>query len=102
MIVRGPAVAYRSIGIFALAWLVACGGASASTPGSLSSRSEEARSICGRVCARCHAPPEVGQHARAELEDILSHHRTRARLTEEQWAMLVDLLAKPDETGAPR
>jgi hypothetical protein len=42
------------------------------------------------------------QHTRAELEVILGRHRARARLTAEQWDEMVNLLARSDETPAPR
>jgi hypothetical protein len=65
-------------------------------------KADEALGIRAHTCSKCHAPPEAGKHTRAELEVIFIRHRTRARLTPEQWAAMVDLLAQPDETPGPR
>lgn len=91
-------------GACALAVLAqACaGGSPGRTQDGTAQRADEAKAIRARACARCHAPPKPSRHSRAELEVILDRHRTRARLTPEEWGSLVDLLARSDETPAPR
>lgn len=84
------------------ALLAGCGEGGPSRPAAPPSGSEQARAIHARACARCHAPPEPMRHTRGELEDIFVRHRTRARLTSEQWQAMVDFLARPDETPGPR
>jgi hypothetical protein len=47
-------------------------------------------------CGRCHMPPEPKTRTRAQLESAFSRHRTRVRLSEDEWARLVDYLAQGD------
>jgi len=53
-------------------------------------------------CGRCHAPPDPGTHTRAQLEEAFSRHKTRVRLSAEEWAAMVDYLASPDGAAALR
>jgi hypothetical protein len=47
-------------------------------------------------CGSCHTPPDPDTRTREHIEDAFSRHRKRVRLTDEQWAMMVDYLALPD------
>lgn len=80
-----------------LAAVTAIGEGCASSPaqdaGAPGSRARHAEALRTQKCARCHAPPEAMHHTRAELETILGRHRSRARLTPEEWDAMVDLLA---------
>jgi hypothetical protein len=44
-------------------------------------------------CGNCHTRVEPGTRTRAQLDDALARHRTRARLSDEEWAQLEDFLA---------
>lgn len=79
-----------------------CGAPAPRTSGDATGRAEEAREIRSRKCSKCHAPPEPAKHARAELEVIFGRHRSRTKLDPDQWAAMVDLLARPDETPGAR
>ena len=89
----------------ALAAVTAIGEGCARSPaqdaGATGSRTRHAEAIRAQKCARCHAPPEAGNHTRAELETIFGRHRSRAHLTPEEWDAMVDLLARSDETSSP-
>lgn len=84
--------------------LVACG--SASTSSSVASphgTHEEEPKVAGvwrSKCGACHVPVEPGSHSREQLETALSRHRKRVRLSEDQWAELVDFLAMPKQQAA--
>jgi hypothetical protein len=43
---------------------------------------------------------EPGERTRAQLEKAFTQHRSRVRLTEEQWGEMVDYLAARDDAGA--
>lgn len=47
-------------------------------------------------CGRCHARVEPGSHTRSELTEALSAHRKRMRLSEAEWAQMVDFLARKE------
>jgi hypothetical protein len=51
-------------------------------------------------CGSCHVRVEPGQRTRAQLEDAFTRHHKRVRLTEEQWAQMVDYLAARGDAGA--
>jgi hypothetical protein len=53
-------------------------------------------------CGSCHAPPQAGVRTRAALGPVLLRHRTRVRLTEDQWAALLDYLAEATDATTPR
>ena len=79
-----------------------CAPSPAQDAGATGSRTRHAEEIRTHTCARCHAPPEAMRHTRTELETIFGRHRSRAHLTPEEWDAMVDLLARSDETPAPR
>ena len=45
-----------------------------------------------RKCGNCHARVEPGSLPRATIEAALARHRRRAKLTEGQWAELIEFL----------
>jgi cytochrome c5 len=47
-------------------------------------------------CGACHKLPAPGTRTRAHLEDAFARHRKRVRLSEDEWAALVDFLARPE------
>ncbi len=51
-------------------------------------------------CGSCHVRVEPGERTRAQLEKAFTQHRSRVRLTEEQWGEMVDYLAARDDAGA--
>ena len=44
-------------------------------------------------CGRCHTPPEPGTRTRTQVEEAAQRHRTRVRLTPEEWTAMIDYLA---------
>jgi hypothetical protein len=72
---------------------VACGGPSTGTPASPAA--PEIARIHRARCGACHTRVEPGQRTREALKTALSRHRVRVRLTEAQWAEMVDYLAQP-------
>jgi hypothetical protein len=53
-----------------------------------------------RKCGNCHTRVEPGALPRAAIEAAMQRHRRRAKLTEEQWAELVEFLSRAP--GEPR
>ena len=45
-------------------------------------------------CGSCHTRVDPGQRTRAHLEKALVRHRSRVKMTEAQWALLVDYLSQ--------
>jgi hypothetical protein len=78
-----------------VALVAACGGASPAPPRDGSSAAAgEASALVSHKCTKCHAPPERGKHTAAELEEVFGRHRTRVKLTDDQWESIVALLAR--------
>jgi hypothetical protein len=44
-------------------------------------------------CGNCHTRVEPGTRTRAQLDDALPRHRSRARLSDAEWVQLEDFLA---------
>ena len=76
----------------------ACAARPASAPRSLEPASEVAETHRAR-CGACHVHVEPGERSRAELDLALARHRKRVRLTETEWAALVDYLAAAPQTS---
>src|SRR5580704_9210519 len=51
-------------------------------------------------CGACHVPIEPGERTRPELDAALARHRRRVRLTQGEWARMIDYLAARDGTEA--
>jgi ferredoxin len=52
-----------------------------------------AAQVWAAKCSSCHVRVEPGTRQRSEIEAALARHRTRAKLTEGEWAELADFLA---------
>jgi hypothetical protein len=60
-------------------------------------------SVHRHECGRCHAPPAPQTRTRGQLEDAFVRHRTRVRLSDDEWsAILVYLAARDGETDRQR
>ena len=46
------------------------------------------------VCGNCHARVEPGTRTREKLERALAKHHTRVKMTDAEWAELVDYLSE--------
>ena len=44
-------------------------------------------------CGGCHVRVERGERSREYLEKSLAKHHTRVRMSDEQWALLIDYLS---------
>ncbi len=51
--------------------------------------------VHARKCGVCHRLPEAKTRSRPYLEEELSHHRRRVKLSEDEWRAMVDYLASP-------
>jgi len=60
------------------------------------------RAVATSRCGSCHAPPQAGVRTRGALGPVLLRHRTRVRLTEDQWAALLDYLAEATDATTAR
>lgn len=85
--------------------LVACGGASSSTstssPAGVAAHGDPAvAGVWRSKCGSCHVPVEPGSRARTTLETALARHHKRLRLSDAQWAQLVDFLAAPPDVSS--
>lgn len=47
-------------------------------------------------CGACHTRPEPRTRTREHLEQAFSRHRRRLRLTQDEWAEMLDYLAVPE------
>ena len=45
-------------------------------------------------CGACHARVEPGERTREHLEKALAKHHSRVKMTDEQWAQLIDYLSR--------
>lgn len=52
-----------------------------------------AAEVWSAKCGSCHVPVEPGTRSRGVIDTALGRHRTRARLTEGEWAELAEFLA---------
>lgn len=94
--------------------LTACGSAqgaeaspanTAAAATSAESDQEHITAVHLAKCGSCHVRVEPGTRSRGEIELALGRHHRRARLTDREWALLVDYLAKDPEAlsaSAPR
>jgi hypothetical protein len=74
---------------------LACTSRSAVRASNAVDREHSIAAVHAHRCASCHAPPEPGEHTRAQLEETLTRHRRRVRLTEDEWRAMVEYLASP-------
>lgn len=79
-----------------LPFAVACASGSPGRASNATSGEPAIAVVHARGCGKCHAPPEPGTHARAELQAAFGRHSKRVRLTPEEWRAMLDYLAAPD------
>jgi hypothetical protein len=85
-----------AIALVLAAAAAACGASNAQVP-------ESARNVAmirTAKCGNCHEPPEPGSRTRAHLEDAFTRHKKRVHLSDDQWAAMVDYLARPEVATA--
>ncbi|MEO8874652.1 MAG: hypothetical protein ABI461_03615 [Polyangiaceae bacterium] len=72
---------------------------SGNSGGSGSGDVRDVRAIHRSRCGNCHVRVEPGERTRAELESAFARHRKRVKMSDEEWARMVDYLAsdKPAE-----
>ncbi len=75
---------------------VGCGGASEAALTTPTAASFDPGATNASKCGGCHAPHDPGDFERAHIEKMFKVHKAerRAALTEDQWAKMVDYLAK--------
>jgi hypothetical protein len=60
-----------------------------------------AAAVVERRCNKCHDAPDPGRQPRANLEAVLSRHRSRVHLAEGEWTAILDYLAGPSGATTP-
>jgi len=66
-----------------------------------STSTPEIASLHQRKCASCHRLVEPSTRSRAAIEDAMSRHGKRVRLSQNEWRALVEYLAPSPATSAP-
>jgi hypothetical protein len=74
---------------FSIAVLAAGCGAGADAPAA-----DRISRIHRSRCRTCHVRVEPGERTRGQLEAALARHHKRLRLTDEEWAEMVDYLSQ--------
>jgi hypothetical protein len=92
--------ARRAIWCGLLPCLVGCAAATASGGWATSRDRNAVATMHVSKCGSCHTPPEPRTRTRQHIEDAFSRHHKRVRLTDEEWAMMVDYLAMPEGNTA--
>jgi hypothetical protein len=76
-------------------WLGAC--VAATPPDGTTPPAEKAiATIHASRCGACHTPPDPRTRTRAYVEEALSRHRKRVRLSSEGWTEMTNYLAIPE------
>ena len=89
------------VAIAALGALLACGSEPPFDPQTVPPPYREVAEIHHAKCGACHKRVEPGTRTRQKLEKALVKHRSRVRMTEEQWGLLVDYLAQAPAPPGP-
>lgn len=81
-----------TLALLAVCAAAACGGADwrARVP----PKYMEVAEIHHTACGNCHTRVEPGERTRPYLEKALARHRTRVKMSESDWALLVDYLTE--------
>ena len=82
-----------AVGLAVASW--ACSREPPFDPQSVPPPYREVAEIHHAKCGACHKRVEPGTRTRQKLEKALVKHRSRVRMSEEQWRLLVDYLAAP-------
>jgi hypothetical protein len=72
-----------------LALALACGGPPADAPDA-----PPIARIHRAQCGKCHVRVEPGERTREQLEAAFPRHHRRVRLTDDEWAQMVEYLAR--------
>ena len=95
-----PSGSLGSVAVLSVALAGCACGAPPSTPGGAAARSpvtaiadDHIVNVHHAKCGACHLPVEPGTRTRLHLETALQRHRARAKLSDRDWAELVDYLA---------
>jgi mono/diheme cytochrome c family protein len=88
-------IAALLLGAFAMGCASSAGAPAptASDPSPQANEGARIASIHRSKCGACHTPVEPGTRSRPVIESALKRHRVRAKLSERDWAELVDYLA---------
>jgi hypothetical protein len=95
-------LATLTLGLGACGGAVQPGGGATQAGGGASAMPPETRAIAAMhlsKCGSCHTRPEPRTRTREHLEDALSRHRKRVRMTADEWARMIDYLAMPAQTA---
>lgn len=92
---RGMKFALTSL----LPWLCAAACAPAESARSSPNETPLIAEIHVQKCGSCHALPAAKTRSRPYLEQALSRHRRRVRLTDEVWRAMLDYLAAPGDVA---
>ncbi|HSQ63364.1 MAG TPA: hypothetical protein VLM85_09130 [Polyangiaceae bacterium] len=92
-------VALVAVGLAVASW--ACSREPPFDPQSVPPPYREVAEIHHAKCGACHKRVEPGTRTRQKLEKALVKHRSRVRMTEEQWQLLVDYLAQAPAPPGP-
>ena len=82
-----------------MGWLLLGAGActGAAPPVTLTDGADHAiAAVHHSKCGACHTPPDPKTRSREYVEQALSRHRRRVRLTSEEWSEMTDYLAMPE------
>lgn len=79
-----------ALGIFAAA-AAACGGRRAAP---IPAKYADVAEIHHASCGNCHVRVEPGKRTRAQLEKALVRHRSRVKMSEREWALIIDYLTE--------
>ena len=81
--------------------LAACAGTSGSSgpPEPAAPGQEQVARVYHSRCGACHVRVERGEKTRAQLESALARHRSRVRMSEDDWGKMVDYLAAKDQAS---
>jgi hypothetical protein len=83
--------------VFAVAAVPMAACSSGAPPAGSSQPGESSiAAIHASKCGACHTRPDPRTRTRGHLEEAFSRHKRRVRLTEEEWAEMVDYLAMPE------
>jgi hypothetical protein len=91
----------RARRVISLAWIALApelGACANATPpdGSTAHPDSAIAAIHASKCGACHTPPDPKTRTRPYVEEALSRHRKRVRLTSDEWAQMTDYLSIPE------
>jgi FAD/FMN-containing dehydrogenase len=81
----------KSLAIASIFFLCACGDRVAKN---VPPKYAEIAEFHHATCGNCHTRVEPGERTRAQFEAAMSRHHARVKLTDAEWALLVDYLSE--------